>query len=247
MLTTYSAGQLFAERFGAGSPTVIALHGWGRNRQDFTATLTGLDALAVDLPGFGLSPSPSEAWGTVEYAEHLIPILDECPNPPIIVGHSFGGRVAVRLAVRFPNRVSGLVLTGVPLLPRTSARPIPPLPMRVFRALNRWHLVNDSSLTKVRNRYGSTDYRAAQGIMRSILVRVVNENYEQDLHKLRCPVRMVWGSADTAAPPEMAQAVVKIISQAELVILPEIGHLLPLSSPKHLRAAIDKFESPGNT
>ncbi|MGQ0778471.1 MAG: alpha/beta fold hydrolase [Pseudonocardiales bacterium] len=247
MLTTYSAGQLFAERFGTGPPGVIALHGWGRNRQDFTATLVGLDALAVDLPGFGLSPAPSEAWGTMEYAEHLIPVLDECPNPPIVVGHSFGGRVAVRLAARFPNRVCGLVLTGVPLLRRNPARSTPPLPVRVFRALNRWNLVGDSFLRGIRDRYGSADYRAAQGIMRAILVRVVNEDYEQDLRELRCPVQMVWGSADTEAPPEMAQTVAEIISQAELVVLPEVGHLLPLSSPKHLRAAIENFGSPGST
>lgn len=246
MLTTYSAGQLFAERFGAGPPTVIALHGWGRNRQDFAATLAGFDALAVDLPGFGLSRAPSEVWGTLEYAEHLVPVLDECPTPPIVVGHSFGGRVAVRLAARFPDRVSGLVLTGVPLLRRNPARSTPPLPVRVSRALNRWNLVGDSFLNRIRDRYGSTDYRAAQGIMRAILVRVVNEDYEQDLHKLRCPVHMVWGSADTEAPPEMAQTAVEIISQADLVVLPKIGHLLPLSSPEHLRAAIEKFGSPGS-
>ncbi|MGH3937665.1 MAG: alpha/beta fold hydrolase [Pseudonocardiaceae bacterium] len=247
MLTTYSAGRLFAERFGTGPPTVIALHGWGRNRQDFTATLAGLDALAVDLPGFGLSPAPGEIWGTMEYAEHLIPVLDECPHPPIVVGHSFGGRVALRLGAHFPDRVSGLVLTGVPLLRRKSARPAPPLPVRLGRALRRWNLVSDGLLNRVRNRYGSTDYRAAEGVMRSIMVRVVNEDYEQDLRKLRCPVQMVWGSADAEASPEMAQTAAEIISRADLMILPEIGHLLPISAPEHLRAAIDKLESPGNT
>lgn len=247
MLTTYSAGRLFAERFGTEPPTVIALHGWGRNRHDFTATLAGFDALAVDLPGFGLSPAPSKAWGTMEYAEHLIPVLDGCPNPPIVLGHSFGGRVAVRLAASFPDRVSGLVLTGVPLLHRNPTRPAPPLPVRVFRALNRWNLIGDSFLNRIRDRYGSTDYRAAQGIMRAILVRIVNEDYEQDLRKIRCPVQMVWGSADTDAPPELAQTAAEIISQADLVVLPEIGHLLPLSSPEHLRAAIEKLGSPGST
>jgi len=241
MLTTFAEGQLFAERFGANSPTVLALHGWGRDRKDFSAVLAHLDALAVDLPGFGLSPAPLEVWGTSEYAENLLPIIKQCSTTPLIVGHSFGGRVAVRAAAKFPDLIGGLVLTGVPLL-RQSAKPsAPPLAIRVSRALRRRHLASERFVERLRDLYGSADYRAAHGIMRKILVRVVNEDYEEDLRRIRCRVKMVWGSADEETSPRIAKLASEIIANSELEILPGVGHFLPVSAPRQLRAAIDRL------
>ncbi len=240
MLKTFSEGRLFAERFGTDCPTVLALHGWGRDRRDFSSTLADLDALAVDLPGFGLSPPPPEAWGTVEYAQCLLPVLDQFRTPPIVIGHSFGGRVAVRLAARFPNTIGGLVLAGVPLLRTDGARAVPPRALRIARALNQRNLLPGSILDRLRHKYGSKDYRATEGVMRHVLVRVVNENYEQDLQNICCPVQLVWGSADNEVPAEVARRTVAMISQAELIVVPAAGHLLPLSVSGELRAAVQR-------
>lgn len=241
MLTTFAAGRLFAERFGSNPPTVLALHGWGRDRQDFSTVLAHLDALALDLPGFGLSPAPLDVWGTSEYAENLLPILEQCSGAPILVGHSFGGRVAVRAAANFPELIGGLVLTGVPLVRQSATPPVPPLAVRVSKVFQRWHLASDRLVERLRDKYGSADYRAAHGIMRKILVRVVNENYEEDLRRIRCRVEMVWGSADKEASPEIAKLASKIIANNKLEILPGVGHLLPVSAPQQLRAAVDRL------
>src|SRR3954468_21028806 len=76
MLTAYDNGRLFGERAGTASPWILALHGWQRTHRDFARVLESLDALAVDLPGFGASPPPPEAWGGADYAAALLPILD---------------------------------------------------------------------------------------------------------------------------------------------------------------------------
>jgi pimeloyl-ACP methyl ester carboxylesterase len=241
MLTTFAAGQLFAERFGTNPPTVLALHGWGRDRKDFSAVLADLDAFAVDLPGFGVSPAPAEVWGTSEYADTLLPILKQCSASPILVGHSFGGRVAVRAAAKFPDLIGGLVLTGVPLVRLGATPSAPPLVLRVSKALRRRHLASEDFVERLRDRYGSADYRAAHGIMRKILVRVVNETYEEDLRRIRCRIEMVWGSTDKEASPELAKLASKMIANSGLEILPDIGHLLPVSAPLRLRAAVDRL------
>jgi pimeloyl-ACP methyl ester carboxylesterase len=116
-----------------------------------------------------------------------------------VLGHSFGGRVAVCLAARRPELVSGLVLTGVPLL-RLAATPRPALTYRLARAANRAGLLSDKRMDKLRDSRGSADYRAATGMMRDILVKSVNETYDTELRAIRCPVRLVWGERDTAAP-----------------------------------------------
>ena len=203
-LSSFADGSLFGTRFGTAPPRVVALHGWGRSHQDFAASLEGLNAVSIDLPGFGVSPAPCEVGGASMYAKLVAPILDICDTPVILVGHSFGGRLAVHLAEQRPAAIGGLVLTGVPLLHRAHRRGRPALRYRLGRLLHRWGVVNDGFLEGLRDKYGSADYRAASGIMRDILVTVVNESYEQQLRSISAPVDLVWGDGDDAAPPEIA-------------------------------------------
>src|SRR5206468_4391460 len=97
MLTAYDDGRIFGERSGAGAPWVLALHGWRRTHRDFSAVLDGVDAVALDLPGFGTSPPPPEGWGGAEYAKAVLPVIERMTAPVVVLGHSFGGRVAVHL------------------------------------------------------------------------------------------------------------------------------------------------------
>jgi pimeloyl-ACP methyl ester carboxylesterase len=90
----------------------------------------------------------------------------------------------------------------------------------------------------LRRRYGSSDYRAAEGVMRQVLVRVVNERYDEALAAIRCPVTLVWGDDDTTAPLDMARVLVESIGDARLVVCPGAGHLTPLSVPAALRDAV---------
>ena len=84
--------------------------------------------IALDLPGFGRSAPPDAPWGAADYAEAVVPVLDAMTRPVVVVGHSFGGRVAVTLAAERPDDVGALVLTGVPLLHRAGRRAAPPAP-----------------------------------------------------------------------------------------------------------------------
>ncbi|MDP8992943.1 MAG: alpha/beta hydrolase, partial [Actinomycetota bacterium] len=111
VLKTFAGGRLFGAAHGTAPAAVLGLPGWARTHRDFDAVFDGLDAVAVDLPGFGASPEPPEAWGAAGYAEAVAPVLDDMAYPVVVLGHSFGGRVAVHLAVRRPDRVAGLVLT----------------------------------------------------------------------------------------------------------------------------------------
>ena len=237
MLQAFAAGRLFGTAHGSGTPWVVALHGWRRDHHDFDATLAGIDALALDLPGFGATPEPPEPWGAADYAAAVEPVLDELPERVVVLGHSFGGRVAVHLAAQRPDRVSALVLTGVPLIRRQGAG-TPALSFRIARALNKWGVVNDARMEALREKHGSADYRAAKGVMRAVFVRVVNESYEDQLRALRCPVELVWGDDDQEAPITQAEQAAAIVPGASLTRLPGAGHLTPTTSPDALRDAL---------
>lgn len=259
MLTSFDQGRLFGSRTGAGPPWVLALHGWRRTSADWDAVLGALapvagqaapedplDVVALDLPGFGAAPPPPEAWGSAEYAAALSPLLAamvaEAGRPVVVLGHSFGGRVAAHLGARWPELVGALVLSGVPRLAgvgtgarRTAAG------FRAGRALHRRGLIGDAAMESLRSRYGSDDYRAAQGVMREVLVKAVNESYESQLAALAGPVELVWGSADTVAPLAGAEAALALLGErCRLTVCEGVGHLTPLEAPGALRAAVER-------
>lgn len=221
-LTALLGGAVLAERSG-DAPRVLALHGWGRTRADWQPVLQGVDALAVDLPGFGASPPPTEPWGSRQYAELLAPLLAD--GGWTVVGHSFGGRVAVQLAAGWTDRIDRLVLTGVPLLRRTTGGK-PPFSFRLAKRLHAMGLVSDARMEAERRKRGSADYRAATGVMRDTLVRLVNEDYRDLLPAIDVPVELVWGAGDTAAPLEMAREAAGLLPQATLTVSDTSAHLL---------------------
>ncbi len=241
MLKAFASGQLFGTAHGTGPAAVLGLPGWGRTHRDFDAAFDGLDAVAIDLPGFGASPQPPEAWGAAGYARAVAPVLEEMAQPAVVVGHSFGGRVAVQLAVLRPERVAALVLTGAPLLRRPGTTPAKPvLAYRVGRALHGRGLVSDGTMDGLRRRFGSADYRKAEGVMRQVLVRVVNETYEDELAALTCPTELLWGDDDGEVPLEVAEAARTLMADATLTVVPGAGHLTPLTAPDQVRAAVER-------
>jgi pimeloyl-ACP methyl ester carboxylesterase len=224
VITALADGRLLAEKTGATPPTVVALPGWMRSASDFSAIVDGKDAVSIHFPGFGVTAEPPTVWGSEDYAEEVASAISSF-GPVILVGHSFGGRVAVRLAAKYPQYVSGLVLTGVPLV-RLTAAPTPALSFRIVRSLAKKGLLPTSVLEKQRQKRGSADYLAAQGVMRDILVRVVGENYDDDLARITAPVRMVWGENDTAAPADAGLAASQLISGARFRTVAGAGHLM---------------------
>jgi pimeloyl-ACP methyl ester carboxylesterase len=240
VLQSFAGGRLVAERYGAETPVLLALHGWGHDRSDFAPLFArlGLPALALDLPGFGLSPAPDTVYSLADYAallgEHVVPAL--APGA-VLIGHSFGGRVAVHLAAREPERFSGLVVTGAPLFrPSSGARPAPAY--RLVRRLVRAHLLPPAALEAARVRYGSADYVRAQGVVRDILVRVLAESDEAAMAAVRCPVALVWGAADTAAPLAVAERAASCFAQGSLRVLDGFDHWQPLRNPEAIAEAV---------
>jgi pimeloyl-ACP methyl ester carboxylesterase len=244
VLQAFLDGAVFGTSSGDGAPRALLLHGWRRSKEDFdrvaaSLAASGIPSLSLDLPGFGASPAPTEPMGARGYADELAPLLGGLAEhgPILLVGHSFGGRVAVCLAARRPEQVAGLILTGVPLvrsaMPKASISPA----YRVLRTAARLHLVPASTLEAARRRYGSSDYRNATGVMRGVLVANIAESYEPELAALRCPVTLLWGSGDSIAPLGVARAAATLADAAALEVIEGATHFVPTEAPDRLAAA----------
>jgi pimeloyl-ACP methyl ester carboxylesterase len=241
-LRSYLDGRVFGELADGPGPLIVALHGWGRDHRDFRSVLDGYPHLLLDLPGFGVSPPPAAAWGAADYAACVAGVLDEHgpAQPVVLLGHSFGGRVAVCLAASRPDLVRALVLCGVPLLRSPTAAKLPAA-YRLGRKAHQLGLLSDRRFEAMRRARGSRDYNAASGVMRDVLVRLVNESYDAQLAAVRCPVALLWGRADQAVPPSMVDRARGLLAgPAEAEVVDGAGHDVHLQAPDRLRAMLDR-------
>ncbi|HEX9924538.1 MAG TPA: alpha/beta fold hydrolase, partial [Anaerolineae bacterium] len=110
--------KVYYEVVGSGRP-VLLLHGWGVDSQSirpiaqYVNTSLAARAYALDFPGFGLSDTPQTAWGVNDYVQVVVELLDQLHLDTVdLIAHSFGGRVALKLAAQAPQRVNRLVLAG---------------------------------------------------------------------------------------------------------------------------------------
>ena len=242
----HGGGTLVDEVTGeATSRHIVFLHGWGATRE----SLRGIGALfeathcvhLLDLPGFGDAPHPPSDWDTLNYTDLVERYLDDrLQGAAVIVGHSFGGRIGVRLAARRSSMVRGLVLIGVPGLPATtwSRARIRRSAIRLLRqtltALR--PLTGGRTLKWHTSRFGSADYLAA-GALQPVLVRVVNEDLTETATAITSPTLLLWGSDDRESAPSLARRYQQLMNgRPQLEILPHKDHYLYRGTGAHLCA-----------
>lgn len=194
-------------------PTVVFLHGWGGSIASFLPVARRLrfcDRLLFDFCGFGKSKM-QKAMTLDDYCDETLALLDEYGiQQAVFVGHSFGCRVAVRIAARSPQRVKALVITdGAGLKPRRGIR----YHAKVFAHKLRKKLGLDTS------KGGSADYRNADGFLKKTFVNIVNEYTDDDCRDVDCPVLLVWGKKDKDTPLYMQKRYAKLLANSRTVLL----------------------------
>ena len=240
---------------GRGEPVVL-LHGWGASSQSFgglTAALAdAFRVLAVDLPGFGWSQAPPAAWGTAEYAGHVERLLQEAGvGRAALVGHSFGGRIAISLAARQPALVSRLVLVAsAGIRPQRRAGyyvrvASAKLARRIF-SLPGWGAIGERIIATLSERLGSRDYRRA-GPLRPTLVKVVNEDLTPLLPAIQAPTLILWGDQDQEVPKSAMEIMADRIPRSRLVVFGGAGHFPFLDAPEKFCGMVKAFVQVGVT
>jgi len=220
-----------SETSGSGMPSTLWLHGWGYDNRAFAriAALfkgTGRHRL-FDLPGFGKTPLLFEGASTKDYAEILIEQLGKDAGPHIFIGHSYGARIAVQLAARYPEHVKAIVLIGGAGLPRRRSLAFKAKAF-FLKLLGRLARLSDQIFkTQYRSayvsRFGSADYKDA-GPLRATLVSAVTENLASQAKQVKCPALLLYGSADTDTPVEIGLRYEQLIPIARFVELKGYDH-----------------------
>lgn len=240
---------------GSG-PALVLMHGWGCNSST-VASIADVAAeshtvYSLDLPGFGLkgvvevlSEEPKDVWGTFEYAQLLGDFIQALGlDKPALIGHSYGGRVAIAYAAEHP--VSKLVLVDSAGLKKKLSL-WKWLKIRAFKCA-KWlapKLCGKERGARFiewwRGRGGSADYKSSTPMMRQIMARSVNEDLRDLMPKVKAPTLLVWGTNDDATPLSDAKLMERLIPDAGLVEVQGAGHYSFLDNPTLFAAVLRSF------
>lgn len=224
------------EQFGSGDDVVL-LHGWGQNiimMKPLGEELQNKRVTIIDLPGFGSSQMPEFAYTISDYTELLHDFFKELKiENPSLVGHSFGGRIAISYASIYS--INKLVLFGSPFIKREKVG----LRVKILKKLRQVKFLENIA-EKMKNKIGSADYKAATGVLREILVNTVNTDLSSCAKKIKVPTLLIWGDNDEAVPVSEAKELEKLIEDSALIVL-KGTHYCYLENLYHVASILNNF------
>ena len=237
---------------GEGRPLLI-LHGWGSSSEKWQKigellAQKGVKVIIPDLPGFGKSEEPQKAWNLDQYCdfvEEFIKILNldkfypvrdsrgnkkaqnkDISNGVYLLGHSFGGSLAVKFSLQHPEKVAKLFLVSAACIRKKS------LKNKLFKFISRFFKIKPLFLRKFF--YRKSDYLSVKSVMKETYLKVIEEDLSDVLEKVKVPTMIIWGAKDKITPIKQAKLIKTKIRNSELKIIPNIGHSPHLEAPEKL-------------
>ncbi|HHU59591.1 TPA: alpha/beta hydrolase [bacterium] len=214
---------------------IVFLHGWGQSKESMLPLINNLKkkycCIVVDLPGFGDSKLGNQV-SINDYAKSLNDLLESLElEPSIIVGHSFGGKVAMEYYLTY-RRLKAVVFIASPLIKGRRG-------IKYYYKVYKYKLLKKLGLIKG-NKHGSEDYKNAEPNLKRVLVKSVNTFYKEDLKKVTIPVLLLWGKKDKVTPYKMALKIRKRLKNNKLDTL-NGGHFAYLENIDYSRLSLQSF------
>ena len=255
MFTTINDLKINYDDIGSGE-FVLILHGWGSNielhRHMATVLSQKYRVLMPDMPGFGQSELPSEPLNVDDYVNFIIEFLKPFePKKLTLIGHSFGGRVIIKLcSLDLPFEIEKVILIdSAGVMPKKSAKQ--KLLQKGIKAGKK--LLSSAeekgmmagAAESFRKMFGSDDYNAAAPVMRATLVNVVNEDLCDLMPNVKCPTLLIWGRNDDATPLSDGQKMEELMPESALIVFDGCGHYSFLENQGQFTAILCSFMNIG--
>lgn len=253
-------GKLQANYMDQGQgEAILLLHGWGSNLSLYAKMIAHLSrthrVLALDFPGFGGSEEPETPWRVDDYVDFTLEFLRlQGITAVSLVGHSFGGRVIIKLVNRsnLPLEINRLVLIDAAGIKpgKTLKKTLRTRTFKLVKALVSLPLIRflyPDLLEDARKYFGSADYNAASPVMRGTLIHTVSEDLTDLLPGIKQPTLLIWGELDQDTPLEHGKKMEALIPDSGLVTIQGAGHYSFLEQSNQVHRILDSFLAPAPT
>ncbi len=236
---------------GYGDKVILILPGWTATSNIYTLITKQLSddyrVYTLDLPGFGITPEPAQAWSIDDYADFVSEFIRVLGITDLtLLGHSFGGRIIIKLCNREnPFNINKVVLVdsaGIknPLSKEQLKRQNQFKKLKNFYQQKPLNKLFPNAISKLQKKYGSSDYAAASPIMRNVLVMAVSEDYRSLISNIKEETLIIWGRNDSSTPISDALTMKKLIKNSTLEIIENADHFPFIDQPFAFRNILKK-------
>lgn len=224
---------LYYEKYGDHKKSIVILPGWGNTRCTFTCMISFLQnyftVYIVDYPGFGNSPFPNKDLTIYDYSNLIYEFIKELNlDDPILIGHSFGGRIITTLIGYYNYEFSNIILIN-----SAGIKPKKTLFKRFksfyYKCLQKLANILPNKVkykwkNYLFNKFASVDYKNLDENMKITFKNIVNEDLKPYLKNIKSKTLLIWGDKDDATPIKDAYTMNKLINDSELVVLEGATH-----------------------
>ncbi len=226
--------KLYYEKFeNKNKPTMLILPGWGNTRKSFYNLINVFknyyEIYIIDYPGFGNTKFPNKNLTIYDYAEMIIDMMKDLKiNNPLIIAHSFGGRIAILLTGYYKVKIEKMIfLDTAGIKPRKSFKQI--FRTYLYKALKKIKFLlpkryRNLYLKKLMLKFGSKDYNNLPNSMKTTFRNIVNEDLKMYLPAISSEVLIIFGKNDLDTPVSDGKIMNNKIKNSALITIPNCGH-----------------------
>lgn len=221
---------------------LVFLHGYLSSKEAFAAQIEYFSSFyrvtAFDFWGMGQSGKLSSPFSVSDYADWTEAVLQALAvKNAYVVAHSFGARVAIKIAARGGQVFDKLLLTG-------AAGVILRRGFRYKAKVAAYRTVKKIFPNFAEKRFGSAEYKTLSPVMKESYKKIVNEDLRKDAEKIDRPVLLVCGDRDTTTPKKEAEAYEKVLKRGKMKEISG-GHFAFAENPILFNLIAEEFFSHG--
>lgn len=250
MYINYLNNFIYYEKYGNGKKTIIILPGWGDNRKTFYHIINNFKKdftiYIFDYPGFGNSKLPNTTFDIYDYAKIIIKFMnDNSIDNPIIIGHSFGGRIIITLSGYYNVRFERIVLIS-----SAGIKPIKTFYKKIkqfiYKCLKKISNIFPNKIKKfylkfLINIFGSNDYKSIPETLQKTFINIVNEDLKKYLNNIKDEALLIWGENDKDTPLKDGKIMKNLIKDSGLVIIQNAHHFCYLEYSSYVNKILDSY------
>ncbi len=248
MYITINGQNIYYQKIGGGKP-LIMLHGWGQDVSTFWQNAKGLEdkftIFLIDLPGFGRSDLPKKTFTVTDYAEIVKKFIEKMALKKVnLLGHSLGGRIAIKLAMKNPKLLDKLILED-----SAGIRPKKGFITSVSYVFSKFFNLFFPNIFNLKEKikYGfyssiGSDYLTT-GKLKETFKNIIGEDLTHQLPKVQTDTLLLWGENDQTeeASLENGKKMYHLIPNSRIEIFEGVGHFPHLEMPERFTNFVKDF------